>query len=205
MVDVIGYAALLPEVRMKGMRFTPKGYGGERRPDQVKRDGWKEQGVLAVAVDDDRLTWPERELVRQLGEKLYGKRAQGRRAMAEWTRDMVEDARARGRPASTAASCRPCGAGLLQHLAGHAAQSAARSRQDAGADAGLALAARDQPAGGDLRLDCSGSTVDECQLIWRAPRACRGRAITCRFGCGPHHRWRAGARADHHRCGLNAQ
>ena len=47
-------------------------------PDQVKRDGWKEQGVLAVAVDDDRLTWPERELVRQLGEKLYGKRAEAR-------------------------------------------------------------------------------------------------------------------------------
>jgi len=32
---------------MTGMRFTPKGYGGCRRnPDQVKRDGWKEQGLL---------------------------------------------------------------------------------------------------------------------------------------------------------------
>ena len=30
--------------------------------------------TLLVAIDDDRLTWPERELVRQLGEKLYGKR-----------------------------------------------------------------------------------------------------------------------------------
>jgi hypothetical protein len=30
--------------------------------------------VLAVAVDDARLSWPEQELVRQLGEKLYGKR-----------------------------------------------------------------------------------------------------------------------------------
>ena len=59
---------------MTGMRFTPKGYGGTRRDtDKVKRDGWKEQGLLAVAIDDDRLTWPERELVRQLGEKLYGK------------------------------------------------------------------------------------------------------------------------------------
>ena len=49
---------------MSGMRFTPKGYGGHRRnPDEVKRDGWKEQGLLAVAIDDDRLTWPERELV----------------------------------------------------------------------------------------------------------------------------------------------
>jgi hypothetical protein len=60
---------------MTGMRFTPKGYGGRRRdPQQVKRDGWQEQGVLAVSVDDDRLTWPQRELVRQLGERLYGQR-----------------------------------------------------------------------------------------------------------------------------------
>lgn len=74
---------------MTGMRFTPKGYGGHRvrrayaaalqprsrfTPDEVKREGWQEQGLLAVAIDDDRLTWPERELVRQLGERLYGKR-----------------------------------------------------------------------------------------------------------------------------------
>ncbi|WP_425471418.1 hypothetical protein [Shimia litoralis] len=57
-----------------GMRFTPKGYGGNRRdPEQVKREGWHEQRMLAVSLDDHRLTWPERELVRQLGEKLYGK------------------------------------------------------------------------------------------------------------------------------------
>ena len=59
---------------MKAMRFNPKGYGGNRRdPEQVKRDGWHEQHMLAVSLDDHRLTWPERELVRQLGEKLYGK------------------------------------------------------------------------------------------------------------------------------------
>lgn len=60
---------------MKTMKFTPRGYGGDRRdPDRVKRDGWQEQGVLAVSADDERLTWPERELVRQLGERLYGRR-----------------------------------------------------------------------------------------------------------------------------------
>jgi len=59
---------------MTGMRFTPHGYGGNRRdPEEVKRDGWHEQHMLAVSLDDHRLTWPERELVRQLGEKLYGK------------------------------------------------------------------------------------------------------------------------------------
>ncbi len=61
------------------MRRFPKGYGGERRSaEQVKRDGWIDQGVLAVSVEDDRLTWPERELIRQLGEKLYGRRDDGR-------------------------------------------------------------------------------------------------------------------------------
>lgn len=62
-----------------GMGFHPKGYGGNRRdPDRVKCEGWHEQGILAVSVDDDRLTWPERELVEQLGAKLYGPRHQGR-------------------------------------------------------------------------------------------------------------------------------
>ena len=57
------------------MRWHPPGYGGERRgPERVKCDDWREQGLRAVPVDDERLTWPERELVRQLGDKLYGKR-----------------------------------------------------------------------------------------------------------------------------------
>ena len=31
---------------MKAMRFTPKGYGGNRRdPDQAKRDGWHDERV----------------------------------------------------------------------------------------------------------------------------------------------------------------
>ncbi len=57
------------------MRRFPKGYGGERTPpEQVKRDGWHDRGILVIAENDQRLTWPERELVRQLGAKLYGKR-----------------------------------------------------------------------------------------------------------------------------------
>jgi len=57
------------------MKWHPPGYGGGRSDvAQVKQAGWLEQGVLAVSVEDHRLTWPERELVRQLGEKLFGKR-----------------------------------------------------------------------------------------------------------------------------------
>ena len=58
------------------MKWAPHGYGGKRRtPDEIKREGWREQRVLAVSLDDARLTWPERELIRQLGEKLYGDRS----------------------------------------------------------------------------------------------------------------------------------
>jgi hypothetical protein len=57
------------------MRWAPRGFGGERRPpEKVKQEGWREQGLLAVSIDDQRLTWPERELIRQIGEKLYGSR-----------------------------------------------------------------------------------------------------------------------------------
>jgi hypothetical protein len=63
------------------MKWFPRGYGGERRsPENVKRDGWLEQGLLAVSLDDQRLTWIERELVKQLGEKLYGKRPEPKEA-----------------------------------------------------------------------------------------------------------------------------
>jgi hypothetical protein len=30
--------------------------------------------ILVVALDDERLSWPERELIRQLGDKLNGGR-----------------------------------------------------------------------------------------------------------------------------------
>lgn len=62
------------------MKWCPRGYGGERRsPEVIKREGWRDQGVLVVSAEDERLSWPERELVRQLGEKLYGRRQEARR------------------------------------------------------------------------------------------------------------------------------
>ena len=62
------------------MNWLPRGYGGEQRsPEAVKRQGWREQGLLVVSPEDERLSWPERELVRQLGEKLYGPRPEARR------------------------------------------------------------------------------------------------------------------------------
>ena len=45
-------------------------------PEAEKRAGWRRHGILVIAEQDPRLTWPERELVRQLGAKLYGWRSE---------------------------------------------------------------------------------------------------------------------------------
>lgn len=46
-----------------------------RRPlDEVKRDGWREIGTLAVATDDPRLDAFERQFLVNLGNRLYGPR-----------------------------------------------------------------------------------------------------------------------------------
>jgi len=53
---------------------------GRHQPTPVdaeaeKRAAWREHGILVVAERDPRLSWPERELVRQLGARLYGQRS----------------------------------------------------------------------------------------------------------------------------------
>ena len=69
----------MARLKLTTMRYTPPGYGGTRRsPEDVKRHGWQDMGLLAVSVEDPRLSWPEREMVAQLGRKLYGPRGGGR-------------------------------------------------------------------------------------------------------------------------------
>lgn len=41
--------------------------------EAVKRNGWRDHGLFVVAVDDPRLAWDERALVRALGDRLYGR------------------------------------------------------------------------------------------------------------------------------------
>lgn len=38
----------------------------------IKQSGWREQQILVVSEQDDRLDFVEREFVRRLGERLYG-------------------------------------------------------------------------------------------------------------------------------------
>lgn len=42
--------------------------------EKIKRDGWREHGILVVSADDDRLNFVDREFVEQIGKRLYGER-----------------------------------------------------------------------------------------------------------------------------------
>ena len=46
--------------------------------EEVKCTGWREQQILVVSPEDQRLDWVEREIVQRIGERLYG-RPGGRR------------------------------------------------------------------------------------------------------------------------------
>jgi hypothetical protein len=58
-----------PRYRSPLARLLP-----EPRPDPetIKRDGWREQHILVVNANDRRLDTFERELVRRIGNRLYG-------------------------------------------------------------------------------------------------------------------------------------
>jgi hypothetical protein len=45
--------------------------------EKVKQDGWQDQGILVIAVDDKRLDFFQRETVKQIGDKLYGTTKRG--------------------------------------------------------------------------------------------------------------------------------
>jgi hypothetical protein len=42
-------------------------------PERVKEAGWREHRILVVAENDERLDFVDREFVRRIGERLYGK------------------------------------------------------------------------------------------------------------------------------------
>jgi hypothetical protein len=40
--------------------------------ETTKRQGWREQHILVISHDDERLDFMERQLIRSIGERLYG-------------------------------------------------------------------------------------------------------------------------------------
>ena len=51
-------------------RFAPS----QMDTEEVKREGFNQQGILVVSVDDQRLSWIERQIIKQLGDRMYGKK-----------------------------------------------------------------------------------------------------------------------------------
>ena len=45
--------------------------------ETIKQSGWRDQHILVVSEQDDRLDFVEREFVRRIGERLYGGRRHG--------------------------------------------------------------------------------------------------------------------------------
>jgi hypothetical protein len=56
--------------------------------DAVKRSGWREQHILVVSDQDERLDFLEREFIRRIGERLYG--SGGKHRKPTWGMDDVE-------------------------------------------------------------------------------------------------------------------
>ena len=48
-------------------RIQPKQIDAEK----IKREAFNNDGILVVKVDDERLSWPEKELIKQIGNKIY--------------------------------------------------------------------------------------------------------------------------------------
>ena len=42
--------------------------------EAIKQRGWREQGILVISAEDQRLDWMERQLLKQIAERLYGRR-----------------------------------------------------------------------------------------------------------------------------------
>lgn len=58
-------------------RHAASGFTDDQVRARAQREAAKawcsEPRILVVRLDDERLSWPERELVRQLGDKLNGR------------------------------------------------------------------------------------------------------------------------------------
>ena len=45
--------------------------------EAMKKRGWRDQHILVVNASDERLDFMERELIRRIGERLYGGKRHG--------------------------------------------------------------------------------------------------------------------------------
>lgn len=51
-------------------RFIPN----QMDVEEVKPDGWNDHRILVVGADDTRINWMERQVIEQIGQRLYGRK-----------------------------------------------------------------------------------------------------------------------------------
>lgn len=51
-------------------RFIPN----QMDVEEVKADGWNDHRILVVGADDTRINWMERQVIEQIGQRLYGRK-----------------------------------------------------------------------------------------------------------------------------------
>lgn len=56
-------------------RLQPTGRTPEERIEATARQALREHGMLVIRLDDPRLHWPEREMLRQVAGRIFGWRA----------------------------------------------------------------------------------------------------------------------------------
>lgn len=39
--------------------------------ERVKKQGWSNDGILVINVEDERLSWPEKEIIKQIGNRIH--------------------------------------------------------------------------------------------------------------------------------------
>lgn len=63
------------DVGPKGLKSALLPLAGQKRDvEAIRRDGWREFGVVAVPVDDARLKPQERSVLEGVGQRLWGAR-----------------------------------------------------------------------------------------------------------------------------------
>lgn len=59
---------------------NPRSHLGAIQPlpvdaEEIKRAAWRKDGILIISIHDVRLSWCEAQEIKNLGDKLYGKKS----------------------------------------------------------------------------------------------------------------------------------
>ncbi|MDB5584876.1 MAG: hypothetical protein JWR80_10052 [Bradyrhizobium sp.] len=60
-------------MRRLGTNYPTREIGRPMDTEAIKRSAFENQGIVVAKVDDPRLSWIDREELKRIGTKLYGR------------------------------------------------------------------------------------------------------------------------------------